>query len=69
MSGSGRFYKSEADYLLRENMNKLKGLVDLLQIGILDSLSIEEREEYISKIKQNMDSLYEKLNSSISLEE
>lgn len=59
------FYKSEADFLLRENMNKLKGLIDLLNLGILDTLDSEERDEFIKKIKANMDSLYEKLESSI----
>lgn len=69
MAGSGRFYKSEADFLLRENMNKLKGLVDLLHLGILETLSAEEQDEYIKKIKLNMDSLYEKLNTSIRVED
>ncbi len=69
MSGSDSFYRSEADFLLRENMNKLKGLIDLLDLGVLDTLNDLERDEFISKIKIHMDSLYQKLETSILSDE
>lgn len=65
MSSQNEFYKSEADFLLRENMNKLKGLVDLLYLGVTDTMPEAERDEFIKKIKLNMDSLYEKLDKSV----
>jgi len=62
---SEQFYREQAGFLLRENMNKLKGLIDLLSLGAMDEMRPDEREEFLQKIKQNMDSLYEKLESSI----
>ena len=46
-------------------MNKLKGLIDLLCLGVTESMSEGERDDFLRKIQQNMDSLYEKLESSI----
>jgi hypothetical protein len=66
MADSEKFYMAEADFLLRENMNKLKGLIDLLGLGVMDSMSEGEKSEFIQKIQQNMDSLYEKLEASIT---
>jgi len=68
MTTSENLYRREADFLLRENMNKLKGMVDLLCLGILDSMSETEKSEFLIKIQANMDSLYEKLDASISPE-
>lgn len=65
-SSTGQLYRAEADFLLRENMNKLKGLIDLLCLGAADGMSEAERDEFLHKIKTNMDSLYEKLEASIS---
>jgi hypothetical protein len=41
-------------------------MVDLLCLGVLDDMSAEEREEFLRKIKQNTDSLFEKLEASIA---
>ncbi|KGE70725.1 hypothetical protein [Spirochaeta lutea] len=66
MADSEQFYKAEADFLLRENMNKLKGLIDLLGLGVMETMTEQERAEFIKKIQHNMDSLYEKLEASIT---
>jgi hypothetical protein len=68
MNSTDDLYRRQADFLLRENMNKLKGLIDLLSLGILDTMSETEKSEFIQKIRVNMDSLYQKLESSISSE-
>ena len=65
---TGQLYREQADFLLRENMNKLKGLIDLLCLGVTDSMLEAERDDFFRKIQQNMDSLYEKLEASISPE-
>jgi hypothetical protein len=64
--GPDRLYREKADFLLRENMNKLKGLIDLLCLGAMDEMGPEERDEFLQKIKLHMDTLYEKLESSIA---
>ena len=58
-------YREQADFLLRENMQKLKGLVDLLCLGVLDDMSQSEREDFLLKIKHHTDTLFEKLEASI----
>ena len=63
-----QIYREQADFLLRENMQKLKGLVDLLCLGVLDDMSESEKEEFLRKIKQHTDSLFDKLETSISRE-
>ena len=35
-------YRQQADFLLRESMHKLKGLVDLLCLGVLDDMDETE---------------------------
>lgn len=65
MKSPKNLYREEADFMLRENMNKLKGLVDLLDLGILESMEAVEQQEFIAKIKENTDSLFEKLEHSI----
>lgn len=67
-SPTGQLYREQADFLLRENMNKLKGLIDLLCLGVTDSMTEPERDDFLRKIQQNMDSLYQKLEASISPE-
>ena len=64
--GPDVLYRKKADFLLRENMNKLKGLIDLLCLGAIDDMDSAERDEFLRKIKLHMDSLYEKLENSIS---
>jgi hypothetical protein len=59
-------YRREADYLLRESMNKLKGLIDLLYLGVMDSMDEEEKLRFMEKIRRSMDLLYQKLDESIS---
>ena len=59
-------YRRQADFLLRENMNKLKGMVDLLELGILETMSKQEQDEFFKKMSHNMEVLYEKLEESIS---
>ena len=61
-----QMYREQADFLLRENMHKLKGLVDLLCLGILDDMSEAEKDEFLHKIKQHTDTLFEKLETSIT---
>jgi hypothetical protein len=63
-----QIYRERADFLLRENMQKLKGLVDLLCLGVLDDMDQEEREEFLRKIQQQTDILFEKLEASITLQ-
>lgn len=65
MSKANKFYMEEADFLLRENMNRLKGLIDLLVLGAMDDMSDSEKEEFLQKIKLNMDSLFSSLEESI----
>ncbi len=60
-----QMYREQADFLLRENMQKLKGLVDLLCLGVMDDMTEAEKDDFLHKIKQNTDSLFEKLESSI----
>jgi len=67
-SSTGQLYREQADFLLRENMNKLKGLIDLLCLGVTEAMTESERDEFLGKIQHNMDSLYQKLESSISPE-
>lgn len=59
-------YRERAEFLLREHMQKLKGLVDLLCLGVLDDMDEAEKEEFLGKIKQQTDILFEKLEASIT---
>lgn len=68
MANHEDLYRREADFLLRENMNKLKGMIDLICLGIFDTMEFEEKEEFLGKLQNNMDSLYQKLDASISKE-
>ncbi len=68
MKTPDQVYREEADFLLRENMNKLKGMIDLVCLGLLENLDPEEKEEFFSKLQNNMQSLYQKLENSISAE-
>ncbi|AHC14269.1 hypothetical protein [Salinispira pacifica] len=65
MSKVEKFYAEEADFLLRENMNRLKGLIDLLCLGAMDDMSEEEKEEFLQKIQSNMNSFFDTLEDSI----
>jgi hypothetical protein len=65
MSKIGKMYVEEADYLLRENMNRLKGLIDLLCLGAMDDMNDEEKEEFLQKIKSHMDSFFTTIEESI----
>ena len=69
MNRAEKFYQEEAAFLLRENMNKLKGLIELLSLGALDGMNEEEKDEFISKINSNMNSLYRSLEESILRDE
>jgi hypothetical protein len=66
MNQPEELYRREADFLLREHMNKLKGFVDLLNLGVLDTMSETEKQEFLQKMQQYMDRLYAKLDASIS---
>jgi hypothetical protein len=61
-----QIYRERADFLLRENMQKLKGLVDLLCLGVLEDMDQAEREEFLRKIQHQTDILFEKLEASIT---
>lgn len=65
MSGMEDMYREEADFVLREHMNKLKGLVDLMALGIMDDMDDAAREEFIQRIKEQTDRLFAKLEQSI----
>lgn len=65
MSKVDKFYAEEADFLLRENMNRLKGLIDLLCLGAMDDMNEEEKEEFLQKIQSNMNSFFDTLEDSI----
>jgi len=69
MNPSNNLYREEANFLLRENMHKLKGLVDLLCLGILDTLNEKEKEEFLQKIRSNMTSLFTQLEFGINPEQ
>lgn len=66
MNDPENLYRREADFLLRENMNKLKGMIDLICLGIFETMEPEEKEEFLGKLQHNMDTLYQKLDASIS---
>lgn len=55
----------EADFLLRENMNRLKGLIDLLCLGVMDDMTDQEKDEFLAKIQQHMDSFFTTIEESI----
>ncbi len=69
MSKLGKLYKEEADFLLRENMNRLKGLIDLLCLGAMDDMAEDEKEEFLEKIRSNMDSFFKTIEESILSED
>jgi hypothetical protein len=65
MSDVDRFYKEEADFLLRENMNRLKGMIDLLCLGAMDDMGTEEKNEFLEKMQKSMGDLFSTLEESI----
>ncbi len=65
MSKREKIYMEEADFMLRENMNRLKGLIDLLVLGAMDDMDEDEKEEFLQKIKSHMDSFFDTIEESI----
>jgi hypothetical protein len=57
-------YRKEVDYMIREEITKLKGLTDLLYFGVLDEMDAQESQAYFTKLKQNVDNLYKHLTQS-----
>lgn len=55
----------EADYFLRESISNLKGKIDYLYFGGLDSESEEGMFDFFKKLKISTDSLYSLLNENI----
>lgn len=56
---------NEADYLLRECVNAIKGSIDQIYYGLLSYLSEEEQKKFLTYLKNQSDSLQEVLYKSI----
>ncbi|HOJ63760.1 MAG TPA: HD domain-containing protein [Spirochaetota bacterium] len=56
---------NEADYLLRECVNAIKGSIDQIYYGLLSYLSEEEQKKFLSYLKNQSDSLQDVLYKSI----
>lgn len=56
---------NEADYLLREHVNAIKGSIDQIYYGLLNYLSEDEQKKYLSYLKNQSDSLQDVLYKSI----
>lgn len=56
---------NDADYLLRECVNSIKGSIDQIYFGLFDFLSEEEKVKFLEHIKGQSDSLQDVLNKSI----
>ncbi len=55
----------EIEYMLRENINALKGNVDQLYYGLLNYLSEEEQRSFFSTLKDQVNSLQEVLHKTV----
>ncbi|HQJ05747.1 MAG TPA: hypothetical protein PLI57_05155, partial [Spirochaetota bacterium] len=56
---------NEADYLLREHVNAIKGSIDQIYYGLLNYLSEDEQKKFLSYLKNQSDSLQDVLYKSI----
>ncbi|HNV46886.1 MAG TPA: PP2C family protein-serine/threonine phosphatase [Spirochaetota bacterium] len=59
------YYSRDADYILREALTNMKGLIDFLYFGGLEECSEEENARFHVKLKESSDTLYSLLNSNI----
>lgn len=55
----------EVDYILREAISNLKGKIDFLSFGGLECLNQEESFDFLEKLRNTTDELYNLLSSSI----
>ena len=66
IAGASIQYSSKtADFDLRESISRLQGQIDLLCYGILDEHTEEENSQFLHKLKNGADNLYQILNYSI----
>ena len=66
IAGASIQYSSKtADFDLRESISRLQGQIDLLCYGILDENTEEENSQFLHKLKNGADNLYQILNYSI----
>ena len=66
IAGDSIQYSSKtADFDLRESISRLQGQIDLLCYGILDENTEEENSQFLHKLKNGADNLYQILNYSI----
>ncbi|OHD11214.1 MAG: hypothetical protein A2Y34_11835 [Spirochaetes bacterium GWC1_27_15] len=56
---------NDADYLLRECVNAIKGSIDQIYYGLLNYLSEEEQKKFLSYLKNQSDSLQDVLYKTI----
>ncbi len=56
---------NDADYLLRECVNAIKGSIDQIYYGLLTYLSEEEQKKFLSYLKNQSDSLQDVLYKTI----
>jgi len=56
---------NDADYLLRECVNAIKGSIDQIFYGLLNYLSEEEQKKFLSYLKNQSDSLQDVLYKTI----
>jgi len=45
------------DFHWREHYNRLKAMIDSLSLGVLDTMSEEEQEEFFANLQKNLSDL------------
>jgi putative two-component system response regulator len=62
---SNEYNAEEIDYILRESINSIIGMVDQLHYGILNFMEEDEKETFIANLKGGADSLQNVISESI----